>query len=118
MCGIAGVLNLDGAPVAEERMLAMARSMAHRGPDDEGTYQSGNVGLAHRRLSIIDLSSAGHQPMFNEDQSVAVVYSGELYNHLDLRPELEAAGHRFRSHSDTEVLVHGWEEWGPAAVDR
>jgi asparagine synthase (glutamine-hydrolysing) len=118
VCGIAGVLNLNGELVAEEKVLAMAKSMAHRGPDDEGTFCSGGVGLAHRRLAIIDLSPAGHQPMFNEDGTVAVVYSGELYNYLDLRPELEAAGHRFRSHSDTEVLVHGWEQWGPQCLDR
>lgn len=118
MCGIAGVLNLNGDPVASETLAAMAHSMAHRGPDDEGTYRAKGVGLAHRRLAIIDLSPAGHQPMFNEDETVAVVYSGELYNYRDLRPQLEAAGHRFRSQSDTEVLVHGWEEWGPACLDR
>ena len=118
MCGIAGVLNLNGDPVAEQKVLAMASSMAHRGPDDEGTFRGEGVGLAHRRLSIIDLSPAGHQPMFNEDGTVAVVYSGELYNYLDLKPQLEAAGHRFRSQSDTEVLVHGWEQWGPSCLDR
>ena len=118
MCGIAGVLQLDGRPISEEKTLAMARSMAHRGPDDEGTYVSGPVGLAHRRLSIIDLSPAGHQPMFNEDGSVAIVYSGELYNYRELRPELETAGHRFRSQSDTEVLVHAWEQWGAASLER
>ncbi|HXJ49274.1 MAG TPA: hypothetical protein VNF91_08920, partial [Candidatus Acidoferrum sp.] len=82
MCGIAGLLNLDGSPVAEDKVLAMAKSMAHRGPDDEGTFRSEGVALAHRRLSIIDLSAAGHQPMFNENGTVAVVYSGELYNYL------------------------------------
>jgi asparagine synthase (glutamine-hydrolysing) len=118
MCGIAGVVQLDGSPVSNETAVAMARSMAHRGPDDEGTFVSGNVGLAHRRLAIIDLSPAGHQPMFNEDGSVALIYSGELYNYRELRPELELAGHTFRSQSDTEVIVHAWEQWGPRCVDR
>jgi len=118
MCGIAGVLNLNGNPVSAEAVVTMARSMAHRGPDDEGTYRNHGVGLAHRRLSIIDLSADGHQPMFNEDGTVAIVYSGEVYNYLDLRQELEAAGHRFRSKSDTEVIVHGWEEWGADCLGR
>src|ERR1700674_255026 len=118
MCGIAGVVNLNGEPIAPERLTAMAESMRHRGPDDEGIFQSGGVGLAHRRLAIIDLSSGGHQPMGNEDGSVQLVYNGELYNYLELRPELEKAGHRFRSQSDTEVIVHAWEEWGTACLGR
>jgi len=118
VCGIAGVLNLNGDPVAPERLTAMATSMRHRGPDDEGIFHSGGVGLAHRRLAIIDLSSGGHQPMANEDGTVQIVYNGELYNYLDLRPELERAGHRFRSQSDTEVIVHAWEEWGPSCLAR
>ncbi len=96
----------------------MATAMRHRGPDDEGIFRSGGVGLAHRRLAIIDLSSAGHQPMGNEDGSVQIVYSGELYNYRELRPELESSGHQFRSQSDTEVIVHGWEEWGPDCLSR
>src|SRR5438552_2019172 len=113
MCGIAGILHLNGEPVALEQIAEMSASLAHRGPDDMGTFQDGGVGLAHRRLAIIDLSPAGHQPMGNEDGSFQIVYSGELYNYRELRPELERAGHSFRSQSDTEVIIHGWEEWGP-----
>ena len=94
--------------------------MAHRGPDDRGVYLSGDnrLGLGFRRLSIVDLSAAGHQPMANEDESVWVVANGEIYNHIDLRKELEAAGHRFRSRTDVESLVHGYEEWGEGLVNR
>src|SRR5207249_7978323 len=118
MCGIAGVLNLDGAPVTTDMLTAMAATMRHSGPDDEGIVHSGGIGLAHRRLAIIDLSSGGHQPMENETGTVQLVYNGELYNYKELRPELERAGHRFRSQSDTEVIVHSWEEWGPGCLDR
>lgn len=91
---------------------AMSHVLLHRGPDDSGVYLDGSVGLAHRRLSIIDLSVSGHQPMGNEDGTLWVTYNGEIYNHLDLRRVLSDAGHCFASHSDTEVLIHGYEEWG------
>jgi asparagine synthase (glutamine-hydrolysing) len=99
----------------------MRDALAHRGPDGEGLWISpeGRLGLGFRRLAIIDLSAAANQPMFNEDGSVAVVFNGEIYNHMALRRELAARGHTFRTdHSDTEVIVHGFEEWGPGVLDR
>ena len=112
MCGIAGILNLDGKPFADEaRLHRMGDSIVHRGPDGHGYFSGGSVGLAHRRLSIIDLSS-GAQPMFNEDSSIVVVFNGEIYNHVELRSVLEARGHTFRSYSDTEVILHAYEEYG------
>jgi asparagine synthase (glutamine-hydrolysing) len=118
MCGISGVVYTDGQSAAAETVAAMNKSIAHRGPDDEGSWIDGPVGLGNRRLAIIDLSPAGHQPMTNEDGSVVITYTGELYNFLELRGLLEAAGHRFRSNSDTEVLVHAYEEYGPQCVER
>jgi asparagine synthase (glutamine-hydrolysing) len=112
MCGIAGILNYrDGTPVEPLELKRMAETMVHRGPDDEGCYVSGPVGLAHRRLSIIDVK-AGHQPMFNEDGSVVIVFNGEIYNHQELRRNLEAKGHTFKTHSDTEAIIHAFEEYG------
>ncbi|MEE2760954.1 MAG: asparagine synthase (glutamine-hydrolyzing) [Pseudomonadota bacterium] len=120
MCGIAGVFfySRDGQ-IAESDLAAMGRSMAHRGPDAEGTWLSpnGEAGFAHRRLTIIDLADTAGQPMTNEDGAVVVTYNGEIYNHALLRTELAAAGHRFSTdHSDTEVLVHGYEQWGLAGL--
>jgi asparagine synthase (glutamine-hydrolysing) len=118
MCGIAGILDLAGRPVAGGELQAMSDVIRHRGPDDAGRWIDGSVGLANRRLAIIDLSTAGHQPMANEDGSVVVVYNGEIYNFLELVPLLEARGHRFHSRTDTEVVVHAYEEWGLACVER
>jgi asparagine synthase (glutamine-hydrolysing) len=118
MCGIAGALRHDGAPVDRSALSRAARSIAHRGPDDEGLHVDGPVGLAHRRLSIIDLSEAGHQPMTNEDGTIWLTYNGEVYNFRELRRLLEARGHRFSSHTDSEVLVHGYEEWGVRLLRR
>ena len=113
MCGIAGVLDLRHREAVSPRLMRdMARVMSHRGPDDEGVYTRENLGLAHRRLSIIDLSSAGHQPMVSAGGSTVLVYNGMLYNYQELRAELQARGHRFVSQSDTEVILHGWEEYG------
>ncbi|HEY7676291.1 MAG TPA: asparagine synthetase B, partial [Candidatus Methylomirabilis sp.] len=112
MCGICGYLGFDD----RELLLKMTEALAHRGPDDAGTYLAGGIGLGHRRLSIIDLSVAGRQPMANEDGTVWVSFNGEIYNFGDLRPELEAAGHRFATRTDTEVLVHGYEAWGPQGL--
>ena len=113
MCGISGKLYFSAARAVErdivERMNAV---LAHRGPDDAGTHCDGQIGLAHRRLSIIDLSPAGHQPMSNEDGTVWIVFNGEIYNFQSLRPELLGQGHRFRSNSDTEVILHLYEEHG------
>lgn len=111
MCGIAGAFNFSReAPVSERAIRAMTDVLAHRGPDGSGVFCRGSVGLGHRRLAIVDLSPLGAQPMGNEDGSIQVVLNGEIYNHLDLRSSLEAKGHVFRSQSDTEVIVHLWEE--------
>ncbi len=117
MCGIAGIIRLDGGPVEEERLRAMNRAMVHRGPDGEGFWNETGTGLAHLRLAIIDLAT-GDQPMFNEDATVLVIFNGEIYNFLDLKPELQSCGHVFRTNSDTEVLVHAYEEWGCAMVSK
>src|SRR5208282_617359 len=116
MCGICGVMTFGpDCGVERPRLEAMNRRIVHRGPDDDGFYVSGNVGLAMRRLSIIDLQ-AGHQPLSNEDGTVWVVYNGEIYNHQDLRPLLEERGHRYRTRSDTETIVHLYEEYGRDCV--
>jgi asparagine synthase (glutamine-hydrolysing) len=118
MCGIAGKLNFDPSqPIDREVLAAMARVMAHRGPDGEGFHVSPGLGLVHRRLSIIDLA-AGAQPLSNEDGNVWVTFNGEIYNFVEIRHELEQRGHRFRTLTDTEVIVHAYEEWGDAAVNR
>ena len=116
MCGICGVAG--GEPAAGlDLVRRMCDAMAHRGPDDAGSEQLDGVTLGMRRLSIIDLAG-GHQPMHNEDSTVWVVENGEVYNHRELREQLIAAGHAFMTHSDTEVLVHGYEQWGEAVVER
>lgn len=123
MCGIAGFIT-DEAWCQDGRVLQrMATTLVHRGPDDEGYFETLSrdgrfaIGLAHRRLSIIDLA-AGHQPMGNEDGSIQVVFNGEIYNYRSLRDELLRCGHRFATHSDTETIVHAYEEWGTACVER
>ncbi|MDP9308731.1 MAG: asparagine synthase (glutamine-hydrolyzing) [Actinomycetota bacterium] len=118
MCGIAGILDLRGRPVADAEIKAMIDSIRHRGPDDEGHYVGDGVALGNRRLAIIDTSRAGHQPMATEDGSLLIVYNGELYNFPELMPLLEAHGHRFQSRTDTEVVLHAYEEWGPACLER
>src|SRR5437867_335678 len=118
MCGIAGILELDAGRGADFELLRrMAGTLAHRGPDDDGFYREGPVGLGHRRLSIIDLAGGG-QPMANEDDSVWIVFNGEIFNYQELRRELEGAGHRFRTRSDTECIVHLYEEHGPEGCAR
>jgi asparagine synthase (glutamine-hydrolysing) len=118
MCGIAGFLSADpGRPADPAALKAMGDAIAHRGPDAEGYWTDPGVGLVHRRLSIIDLAG-GDQPIANEDGSVQVVFNGEIYNYQALRAGLEARGHRFRTHSDTEVLVHLYEEQGEQLVER
>lgn len=116
MCGICGIVNLDKEYISEEAVKGMARAMVHRGPDDEGIYAAPGVCLGHRRLSIIDLSTAGHQPLANEDKTVWVILNGEIYNYKDLRDELVKKGHIFSSNSDTEVIVHLYEEYGQDCV--
>src|SRR5256885_2098659 len=116
MCGICGVAGGEPAP-GLDLVRRMCDAMVHRGPDDAGSEQLGGVTLGMRRLSIIDIA-AGHQPMHNEDSTVWVVQNGEIFNHLELRAQLTAAGHVFVTQSDTEVLVHGYEQWGEQLVER
>ena len=112
MCGFCGVYSFDGqTPVSQKVLAAMTATLQHRGPDDFGSFTAGPVGLGHRRLSIIDLET-GHQPLSNEDGSIWIVYNGELYNYQEIRVNLEKAGHRFATLSDTEVIVHAYEEYG------
>src|SRR5512142_1528494 len=121
MCGIAGFVDCQHAaePVQDHRALVheMCAAVRHRGPDDEGIRVEPGVGLGMRRLSIIDLVS-GQQPMHNEDGSIWLVFNGEIYNYPQLRAELDARGHRFYAASDTETIVHAYEEWGNAAIGR
>lgn len=117
MCGICGIIdyNKNASYVNEALIHKMCIELEHRGPDDEGIFVSEGdvrVGLGHRRLSIIDLSMAGHQPMFNEDKTISIVFNGEIYNYAELRIELEEKGHLFKSHTDTETLLHLYEEYG------
>src|SRR5437867_13213258 len=117
MCGICGQYNFGNqAPVLRQHIEEMTKSLRHRGPDDEGYYMAGPVGLGFRRLSIIDLAG-GHQPMSDQEESVWVVFNGEIYNFLELRSELEAYGHIFRTKSDTEVIVHGYRQWGDEVLN-
>jgi len=118
MCGIIGVCNRDGEAVSANLLKRMTDIIAHRGPDSEGHYTDGPVGLGHRRLSIIDLSPLGHQPMANENGEVIIVFNGEIYNFQKLRVELEARGHHFHSQTDTEAIIHAYEEWGDDCVRR
>ena len=116
MCGIAGIVHADhGAWVSEASLRAMCDAIRHRGPDDDGYFVQGSVGLGMRRLSIIDVAG-GHQPIFNEDRSCAIVYNGEIYNHRDVRRELEKRGHRYATNSDTETILHAYEEYGVDCV--
>lgn len=118
MCGICGQFNFQsGIPVEESAIERMMRSIAHRGPDDEGCYFSGALGLGFRRLSIIDLST-GHQPMSDQERTTWVVFNGEIYNFKELRHQLEKRGHVFLTRCDTEVIVHGYKEWGTGILDR
>jgi asparagine synthase (glutamine-hydrolysing) len=116
MCGFVGIFDpLGAAPIERLLLERMNRTQTHRGPDGHGMHLAPGIGLGHTRLAIIDLAT-GAQPMFNEDGSVVVVYNGEIYNFRELRDDLRARGHRFRSASDTEVIVHAWEEWREACV--
>jgi len=118
MCGIFAIKYSDTIRTVDASIVRQAIDlMVHRGPDDSGIFVSGNIGLGHRRLSIIDLSS-GHQPMMNEDDQISVVYNGEIYNYQEIRKELIARGHIFKTHCDTEVILHGYEEWGVDCVGK
>ena len=122
MCGICGVITFDGTPVDSDVLHRMTATLAHRGPDGEGFYLSPpgpvRVGLGHRRLKIIDLSDAATQPMTNEDETLWLVFNGEIYNFRELRERLASSGHRFRSQTDTEVILHLYEEVGAACVEQ
>jgi asparagine synthase (glutamine-hydrolysing) len=118
MCGVAGILELGGEAVSPAILQRMTDAIAHRGPDGEGHWIEGPVGFGHRRLAIIDLSPGGHQPMISADHRYVISYNGEIYNFRELRAELQAAGYWFRSHSDTEVLLHALAHWGPEALSR
>src|SRR5687767_10116335 len=116
MCGIAGIVAADRLHADErQRAEGMRDAMIHRGPDGAGLFVDGHVALAHRRLSIVDLAG-GHQPLANEDATVWVSFNGEIYNHASLRPELQQCGHHYRTRSDTETIVHAYEEWGDDCV--
>ena len=117
MCGICGIVTHNNSGISIKRMI---HSLSHRGPDDWGIYTSSDskVNLGHTRLSIIDLSYAGHQPMSNEDETIWITYNGEVYNFPDLKSQLEKRGHRFKSNTDTEVIVHLYEDYGEACVDK
>ncbi|MHC4817957.1 MAG: asparagine synthetase B family protein, partial [Planctomycetota bacterium] len=139
MCGIAGYVRFDGGPVDLDLLVRMTRTLEHRGPDEEGYFVNrprdtlgmpgvplhglrgergaGNAGLGHRRLSIIDLES-GQQPLCNEDGTVWISFNGEIYNFQELHEDLERRGHRFHTRSDTETIVHAYEEWGEEAIPR
>src|SRR5471032_1482195 len=118
MCGITGLMDTRGRRAIDRNLLvAMTDRIAHRGPDGDGFHLGAGIGLGHRRLAIIDVAG-GQQPLYNEDGTVAVSFNGEIYNFQELATELAAKGHRFRTHCDTEVIVHAWEEWGERCVDR
>ena len=116
MCGIAGIVNLDDTHVHSSTLQLMAKSIAHRGPDGEGVYIDSNLGFAHRRLAIIDITEAGHQPMVSKDKKIVLSYNGEIYNFIEIRDELLEKGYQFYSDSDTEVLLNAWHEWGQACI--
>ena len=116
MCGIAGILDIKRKP-ENHVLLGMTGIMRHRGPDGEGIYIDGPVGLGHRRLSIIDLNT-GAQPMSNEDCSIWITYNGEVYNFMELRHDLENKGHKFRTKSDTETIIHAYEQYGEDCVKK
>lgn len=117
MCGIVGIFNFNRQPVAHSQIQAMTNSISHRGPDGEGQYIDRDLGLGHRRLAIIDLSPAGHQPMITRNERFVITYNGEIYNFKEIRIKLEARGHRFHSETDTEVVLNAYAEWGEKCLD-
>src|SRR3989442_720446 len=116
MCGIAGIFDWHLAPVDRAILEAMSAQQEHRGPDGQGIWTDAGIGLGHRRLAIIDLAG-GKQPLGNEDGTVWVTFNGEIYNFQELKDHLEQLGHQFVTHCDTEVIVHAYEQYGPACVD-
>ncbi len=118
MCGIAGIFNLNGECISPVNLRKMTDAISHRGPDGEGFYIDSFIGLGHRRLAVIDLSPAGHQPMLTQDKKLAIVYNGEVYNFQELRTELENLGHKFHSKTDSEVVLNAYAQWGSECVKR
>ena len=116
MCGIAGIFNSDEEPISPVILRKMTDAIAHRGPDGEGFYNDGFIGFGHRRLAIIDLSPAGHQPMISQDGQTIITYNGEIYNFQEIRAQLETLGYQFHSRTDSEVVLNAWQEWGPDCV--
>jgi asparagine synthase (glutamine-hydrolysing) len=118
MCGICGVIDFNNQPVKKETVKTMMLNQKHRGPDDNGVFIENNVGLGFVRLSILDLSDAGHQPMFSHDKRFVIVFNGEIYNYIELREELKLFGYEFKTNSDTEVLIASYQEWGEKCQDK
>ena len=118
MCGIAGILHYDGQPVARENLVKMTDAIAHRGPDGYGHWQEGPIGFGHRRLSILDPSQSGKQPMSTNDGRYVISYNGEVYNYIDLRRALEKKGYNFKSETDTEVVLNSLAEWGTSSIPK
>ena len=118
MCGVAAVVMLNGDSGPGDIVRRMTKALVHRGPDDEGVHLSGSVALGFRRLSILDLTPSGHQPMSTPDGSVTIVFNGKIYNYIELRTELEARGRTFRSSGDTEVLLQAYCEWGAQCLPK
>ena len=116
MCGFAGFVG--SVEDREQVLVNMMNTIIHRGPDSEGRYVDEDAALGFRRLSIIDLSSVGDQPLYNEDRSMVLVFNGEIYNYQELRAELAEAGHVFVSNTDSETLIHGYEQWGERLLER
>jgi asparagine synthase (glutamine-hydrolysing) len=118
MCGIVGIIRFDAKPIKKESLTTMMQTIKHRGPDDEGVFIDGHVGLGHVRLSILDLSEAGHQPMTDPTGRYTIIQNGESYNYIELREELQSMGYSFRSQTDTEVVLNGYIAWGETVLDR
>lgn len=118
MSGITGIINLNQKSINQKDIKKMTDAIKHRGPDEEGYFIDNNLGLGHRRLAIIDLSKAGHQPMNNKDGSLWIVHNGEVYNYLELRKELENRGYKFKSSTDTEIILYAYQEWGEKCLEK
>ena len=118
MCGIAGIVQYNKKTVQSETIHTMLKAIKHRGPDDEGCFLDGHIGLGHVRLSILDLSAAGHQPMTDQTGQYTIIQNGEAYNYVELREELTALGYEFKTQTDTEVVLNGYIEWGENVLDK
>ena len=117
MCGISGIINLNKEPVKEQDIRLMMHAIKHRGPDDEGVYIDNNVGLGFVRLSILDLSESGHQPMFSHDRNLVIIFNGEVYNYIEIRNELKN-DFEFKTGTDTEVILAAYQKWGDKCLNK